>query len=373
MFPCPHIWATAQGSAWDDHCDPELTLAAIWVRRVQCVVRPNLGTVSSVVQSLNFRALAVQFGELATSEHTTPYTCDARAMRAKIDIARVSRNAIQRGVVAALLVTAVFLYYATSSKFSFAALRGASKNVVVRSGARRCDGEYELLAKHVKAYSKSQDKEDQYVVRKYFKGLCGGTYLELGALDGVRFSNSHLFEFGFGWSGVLIEPNPASFAKLQQNRPNNMLHNFAVCNSPRYVHFIESGDGAVTGILEFMAPSFRAAWHGADTRELEKAAKTITCEPLRSILANDLGPARHIDFLSLDVEGAELEVLETVDFKKQQFGIIFYEADEHNALKNEMIKSLLEMNGYRFVEHALRSNFHMNVQFHDIYANLAHE
>jgi len=89
-------------------------------------------------------------------------------MRAKIDIARVSRNAIQRGVVAALLVTAVFLYYATSSKFSFAALRGASKNVVVRSGARRCDGEYELLAKHVKAYSKSQDKEDQYVVRKYF-------------------------------------------------------------------------------------------------------------------------------------------------------------------------------------------------------------
>ena len=117
------------------------------------------------------------------------------------------------------------------------------------------------MAKHVKAYSKSQDKEDQYVVRKYFKGLCGGTYLELGALDGVRFSNSHLFEFGFGWSGVLIEPNPASFAKLQQNRPNNMLHNFAVCNSPRYVHFIESGDGAVTGILEFMAPSFRAAWH----------------------------------------------------------------------------------------------------------------
>ena len=302
-----------------------------------------------------------------------PCVRDARAMCAKLDTDNVSRIAMQRGVVAAFLATAVFVHHTTSSTFSFAALRGASKNVVVRSGARRCDGEYELLAKYVKAYSKSQDKEDQYVVRKYFKGLCGGTYLELGALDGVRFSNSHLFEFGFGWSGVLIEPNPTSFAKLQQNRPNNMLHNFAVCSSPRHVHFIESGDGAVTGILEFMAPSFRAAWHGADVRELQKAAKTIKCEPLRSILANDLGPARHIDFLSLDVEGAELEVLKTVDFKKQQFGIIFYEADEHNTLKNEMMKSLLEMNGYRFVEHALRSNFHINVRFHDIYAHLAHD
>lgn len=53
-----------------------------------------------------------------------------------------------------------------------------------------------------------------------------------------------------------------------------------------------------------------------------------------------------MDLLSLDVEGAEFEVLKTIDFKKQQFGVIFYEADEHNALKNEMMKSMLEANGY---------------------------
>ena len=114
----------------------------------------------------------------------------------------------------------------------------------------------------MKRHSKSQDGEDRYLVDTYFKGLCGGTYLELGALDGVRFSNSHLFEFGFGWSGVLIEPNPKSFKALQTNRPKNRLHNVAVCDVSREVHFMRGDEGAVTGIFEFMAPSFRAEWFG---------------------------------------------------------------------------------------------------------------
>ena len=70
------------------------------------------------------------------------------------------------------------------------------------SNAVRCDDEYVDASARVKRHSKSQDGEDRYLVDTYFKGLCGGTYLELGALDGVKFSNSHLFEFGFGWSGA---------------------------------------------------------------------------------------------------------------------------------------------------------------------------
>ena len=107
--------------------------------------------------------------------------------------------------------------------------------------------------------------------------------------------------------------------------------------------------------------------------DLYESAKSIKRKPLRQTLANDLGSRRHIGIFSLDVEGAELEVLKTIDFKKQQFGVIFYEADEHNTLKNEMMKSMLEMNGYRFEEHALRSNFHVNKWFHDICADLVRE
>ena len=55
---------------------------------------------------------------------------------------------------------------------------------------------------------------------------------------------------------------------------------------------------------------------------------------------------KHIDFLSLDVEGAEFEVLKTIDFTAQQFGVIFYEADPHNVVKNEIVKSYLEARVY---------------------------
>ena len=64
--------------------------------------------------------------------------------------------------------------------------------------------------------------------------------------------------------------------------------------------------------------------------DLYESAKSIKRKPLRPTLANDLGSRRHIGIFSLDVEGAELEVLKTIDFKKQQLCIIFYEADEHN-------------------------------------------
>ena len=71
---------------------------------------------------------------------------DVRAMCTKLLIAKVSRNAFQRGAIYASLIPAVFVHYATSppSTFSFTALRGRSNNAVVRSGARRCDEEYEL-------------------------------------------------------------------------------------------------------------------------------------------------------------------------------------------------------------------------------------
>ena len=243
------------------------------------------------------------------------------------------------------------------------------------SNAVRCDDEYVDASARVKRHSKSQDGEDRYLVDTYFKGLCGGTYLELGALDGVRFSNSHLFEFGFGWSGVLIEPNPKSFKALQTNRPKNRLHNVAVCDVSREVHFMRGDEGAVTGIFEFMAPSFRAEWFkGSASARLEDVSDKIRCEPLRRVLGKDgLREKKHIDFLSLDVEGAEFEVLKTIDFTAQQFGVIFYEADPHNVVKNEIVKSYLEARGYTFREHALRSNFHVNERFHDIYAHVAYE
>ena len=229
-----------------------------------------------------------------------------------------------------------------------------------KSRATSCETSIEKIVKH----SKSQDLEDQYLFNSFFRGLCGGTYVELGGLDGVHLSNSHLFHYGLGWNGVLVEPNPKSFTVLQKNRPHDDTYNFAVCSEASEVTFIDSGAGEVTGILEFMAPSFLKQWHPNGAQQT-----SIRCEPLRSILKDsslDLTNTA-IDFLSLDVEGAEFEVLKTIDFDEVEFGVVFYEADEHNPVKNQAIMMLLEAHGYAFRAHTLRSNFHVNVNWHNIY------
>ena len=323
-------------------------------------------------------ALGVTRGVWArTRRETSRVDSRERATATMSSAVTRARARVTLGLTLALVVAVPAVSFASRPwdvVSASSSLLGRRRSFAV-SNAVRCDDEYVDASARVKRHSKSQDGEDRYLVDTYFKGLCGGTYLELGALDGVRFSNSHLFEFGFGWSGVLIEPNPKSFKALQTNRPKNRLHNVAVCDVSREVHFMRGDEGAVTGIFEFMAPSFRAEWFkGSASARLEDVSDKIRCEPLWRVLGKDgLREKKHIDFLSLDVEGAEFEVLKTIDFTAQQFGVIFYEADPHNVVKNEIVKSYLEARGYTFREHALRSNFHVNERSHDIYAHVAYE
>ena len=67
----------------------------------------------------------------------------------------------------------------------------------------------------------SQYQEDVFLNDRYFKNKRNGTYIELGALDGIFYSNTKFFEDQFGWSGILIEPHPIICESLKNNRPNN--------------------------------------------------------------------------------------------------------------------------------------------------------
>ena len=98
-----------------------------------------------------------------------------------------------------------------------------------------------------------------FAVAHFFGFRQGGTFIELGALDGVTFSNTYLFEKCLGWRGILIEPSRKNFEQLKKNRPDQALLNAAICDSDSTLQFIENF--AVGGIVEYMAPSFIQAWH----------------------------------------------------------------------------------------------------------------
>jgi FkbM family methyltransferase len=188
----------------------------------------------------------------------------------------------------------------------------------------------------------SQLGEDYYIYNYFINKECeDGIFVELGATDGIFLSNTKFFEDNLKFSGVLIEPS-LQFFNLIQNRPNCKCYNLAVNYEKGNVLFIENNDCvAVCGMDETMHPQFKQNWHCNGNSYIREVA----CEPIRNILADS--NIKYIDFFSIDVEGAELVVLETMDFSIPIY-VIVIELDEYNLEKNEKCRNILIKNGFTF-------------------------
>ena len=184
-----------------------------------------------------------------------------------------------------------------------------------------------------------QAEEDYHIHKTYFPSLRNGVFLEMGAMEGMLFSNTKFFEDTMGWTGVLIEPIPSSFAKLKVNRPNCMLFQYAVSSKQGKVTMYDKW--ATSSIKEHTSDNFYQAWIK------DKNVQLIEVESRRldSIL-HDAG-IKHIDFWSLDVEGSEIEALNTMDWSIP-VGLICIETQEGN--KKALCDEVLTRNGFQFRE-----------------------
>ena len=111
-----------------------------------------------------------------------------------------------------------------------------------------------------------------------------------------------------------------------------------------------------------MPPTFRQQWHPNIRDEDIDQLPVGACHPLAAILPK-FG-LHHIDFFSLDVESAELEVLSTFPFQTTTVGVFCMEADEHDPAKNAAVIALLESQGYNYHGHVVRNDWvvHSNFQ-----------
>ena len=224
----------------------------------------------------------------------------------------------------------------------------------------------------LKVHQKSQRGEDQQLL-EWFSGLCGGRYLEMGGLDGITFSNTFVFQQALQWTGVLVELGPTNYAKLKVNRPYDTTIHAAVCGTPQTIHYYERD--ATGGIWEFTPPSFRDRWwQGARLED----CTVVDCVPLQTILEQTMPhqDTFFFDFFSLDIEGAELEALQSLDHTRVGFGVIVVEADEHNPLKNMALRLTLLEAGYQYLEQeSTRDSYNqwfVHPQFHTIYQDWIH-
>lgn len=178
-----------------------------------------------------------------------------------------------------------------------------------------------------------------------------GYFVELGANDGVTQSNSLYFEKHRNWRGLLVEPAPQNFLKCRQNRSARNSIYCAACVSfdygQEFVRIAYSNLMSTSVSLESDIQDPRAhaelgdrfLGSGETVFEFGAVARTI------SALLLDAHAPKLIDFLSLDVEGAELEVLKGIDHQIFRFKYILVECRDFTRLSD-----YLEKQGYCFVE-----------------------
>ena len=167
-----------------------------------------------------------------------------------------------------------------------------------------------------------------------------GFFVELGANDGVTQSNSLYFELKRNWRGVLIEPSPHNFQKCVANRG---LNNSIFCNAcvgfeykDKYVDMIDANLMSISNNLDLDLSNKK--FHIEQAKKYFKNNEKVCPYGAKSRTLNDIldeAKAPHnIDFLSLDVEGAELEVLKGVNFKKYNFKYLLIEVRDLKRMQS---------------------------------------
>ncbi len=165
-----------------------------------------------------------------------------------------------------------------------------------------------------------------------------GFFVEFGATDGVTLSNTFLLEADYGWHGILAEPARCWHGALSQNRRARIDKRCVWSSSGQSMEFTETTWPEVSTLTSFVASDEQAKKRIASARY-----------PVETVSLNDLltdhGAPRKIDYLSIDTEGTEYEILRHFDFNAHEIGIVTV---EHNFATphRENICELLLARGY---------------------------
>jgi hypothetical protein len=233
------------------------------------------------------------------------------------------------------------------------------------------------------------DNEGYDALHLYFWHQTNGIVLESGALDGHAFSVSADFR-SVGWHRILVEANPSYWPQAKILSPDATYVAAAICNpTGRLVHYISpvvstAEQQAIGGIAEFMSPSFLQQfypelaisskvgqfglssldWNSPEMKTVKRFKTTpLRCVSITNIL-KEIGIAT-VNMWVLDVEGAELSVLQTVDWDKTTFNVICIETDKQfrPAGYESSIIAFLKPLGYRYDRTQGRNSWFLHEKF----------
>ena len=186
--------------------------------------------------------------------------------------------------------------------------------------------------------SYSQLSQDLEVI-KFYNNKENGFFIEIGASDGINLSNTYLLETQYKWKGICCEPIPNNFKNLVKNRPNSICYDKAVYNSSGLTVIFDIANN--NDLLSGISKHIDCHKSSVDTNKETIQVQTIS---LLDVLNNANAPL-FIEYMSLDTEGCEFEILKNFDFEKYTFGLIDVEHNYCEPRRTE-IKNLLLSKGY---------------------------
>lgn len=185
--------------------------------------------------------------------------------------------------------------------------------------------------------SKAQLRQDLFVLSETnYKRE--GYFVEFGATNGIGLSNTYLLEKEFSWSGILAEPAKVWRNSLLKNRPNASIETLCLWKDSESRLTFNETDVPELSTLDIFS-------HGdLHTQNREVGHKySVQTISLNDLLKKHRAP-KQIDYLSIDTEGSEYEILSAFDFTQYNIQIITV---EHNyTLQREKIFKLLSSQGY---------------------------
>jgi FkbM family methyltransferase len=184
--------------------------------------------------------------------------------------------------------------------------------------------------------SKSQILQDLFVLHELGEKE-DGYFVEFGATNGVDSSNSYMLEKFYNWNGILAEPGRVWHDSLKENRRCKIDHRCVWSQTGEDLEFNQVNEPELSTIN---------AYSGADRyRQYREEGSKYYVE---TISLNDLlrthGAPREIDYMSIDTEGSEYQILSAFDFEKYRIKIITCEHNYTDA--RDKLFSLLSAKGY---------------------------
>ncbi|MEK0436664.1 MAG: hypothetical protein RLZZ530_630 [Pseudomonadota bacterium] len=204
-------------------------------------------------------------------------------------------------------------------------------------------------------YFFSQAGQDKFINNLFFRGMKNGFFVEIGAYNGIDGSNCYFFEKFLNWSGLAIEPSPSQFLSLQKNRRCKCI-NKAVAKKSEKIEFIDVIKGYT-------------AMSGINNSSYQKTLEIIK-KDLRTVLDKKIIQAATfseiveynylIDYLSIDVEGGEMDILESIDFNLYKIKVLSVENNYPNEINYE---KYLSEKGFNYIDNVGVDEIYFNKKY----------